>query len=314
MLDVQLDLTQPCSALTRQTGTALYGSAPRYDVWFMVEQPTLWGAKAADEVAAFKLLEARVPAGLLARRLLIRRPHMANETTNFWAAGVPAARAYTLYIAHTTARDPALYAFTLNTPDDIADIDVAAILRRDPAFDGQRQTEPLFAICVNAQRDPCCGTHGTPILDRLDSRGDVNAWGCTHIGGHRFAPTGIVFPEGVCYGHVESDELNLIVAAAARGAIYARKLRGRVCYDEPTQAAEHYLRAALDLDALDALQLEAQTKMSADQWMVTFHVRAQTVRHQLDIVRVDLGYALPNSCSAAPTKQFEYRLLHHTVS
>lgn len=305
-IDPNIDSMLPCSALTRRFNIPLYGSAPRYDLWFILEYPTAWGKKAADEVDWFAPLEKRVPTGLLARRVLIRHP----QKPILDAPAFP----LTFMIAHTTESDPALYEFTLQSPDDIAQIDLNAILNRDPALAANRQTTPLFVMCVNETRDPCCGTYGQPILDLLASQGDINAWGCTHIGGHRFAPTGIVFPHGVCYGHIDPDEIDLITAAAHRQAVYPRKMRGRVCYDEPVQAAAYFLRTALDLDALDAIYLEAQAKIGVDHWEILFGVSGESAFHRLEIGRVDLRFAIRNSCDAdAPTKQYEYRLLNHVV-
>src|SRR5205823_6194194 len=71
---------------------------------------------------------------------------------------------------------------------------------------GQTDPDPtgvdLF-VCTHGRRDVCCGTDGTALWRRLSAPksagglGDVvRLWRTSHTGGHRFAPTGAVFPSG----------------------------------------------------------------------------------------------------------------------
>jgi len=62
-------------------------------------------------------------------------------------------------------------------------------------------------VCTHGGRDVCCGKFGYPIYDLLRRRhaspGKVRVWRTSHIGGHRFAPTMIDYPEGRLWGHLE---------------------------------------------------------------------------------------------------------------
>ncbi len=62
-------------------------------------------------------------------------------------------------------------------------------------------------VCTHGGRDVCCGKFGYPVFDLLRRRhaapGNLRVWRTSHIGGHRFAPTMIDYPEGRLWGHLE---------------------------------------------------------------------------------------------------------------
>ncbi len=62
-------------------------------------------------------------------------------------------------------------------------------------------------VCTHGSRDVCCGKFGYPVYDLLRRRhaapGRMRVWRTSHIGGHRFAPTMIDYPEGRLWGHLE---------------------------------------------------------------------------------------------------------------
>ncbi len=80
-------------------------------------------------------------------------------------------------------------------------IDVARYEMKEPVG---RQ---LF-ICAHAAHDGCCGTFGGELAQTLalDSElaGVVGVSECSHMGGHRFAPTMIEVPSMACYGFLDA--------------------------------------------------------------------------------------------------------------
>lgn len=79
-------------------------------------------------------------------------------------------------------------------------------------FNGYRESETSerdILVCTHGSNDVCCGKFGYPIYDELrygyaaESGGSLRVWRTSHIGGHRFAPTLIDFPEGRYWGHLE---------------------------------------------------------------------------------------------------------------
>jgi hypothetical protein len=62
-------------------------------------------------------------------------------------------------------------------------------------------------VCTHGSRDVCCGKYGYPVYDLLRRRRAeaerLRVWRTSHIGGHRFAPTMIDYPDGRYWGHLE---------------------------------------------------------------------------------------------------------------
>jgi hypothetical protein len=90
-----------------------------------------------------------------------------------------------------------------------------------------------FAICTHGTRDRCCAKWGFAAFreaDRLyrDGRSPFLALETSHLGGDRFAATGIVFPSGSMYAHLDSRPLETLIAAEAGGRIQPDAFRGQV--------------------------------------------------------------------------------------
>lgn len=76
-------------------------------------------------------------------------------------------------------------------------------------------------VCTHGSRDACCGKFGYPVYDLLRrrhaARERLRVWRTTRIGGHRFAPTMIDYPEGRYWGHLEPWAVERL--AARRGPV-----------------------------------------------------------------------------------------------
>src|SRR5215207_7769851 len=72
-------------------------------------------------------------------------------------------------------------------------------------------------VCTHGSHDACCGKFGYPAYETLRygyagaSKRQLRVWRTSHIGGHRFAPTLIDFPEGRYWGHLEPVALEKLV-------------------------------------------------------------------------------------------------------
>ena len=96
---------------------------------------------------------------------------------------------------------------------------------------------PRLAICTQGTRDRCCAKWGFALFRtamRLHGAGQLpfEPIECSHLGGDRFAATGIVFPSGGMYGHLDRLPLPQLAAAEAEGRILQDHYRGRV-FDPP---------------------------------------------------------------------------------
>jgi hypothetical protein len=69
-------------------------------------------------------------------------------------------------------------------------------------------------VCTHGNVDIACSRFGYPIYEKLRkeySDDNLRIWRCSHIGGHRFAPTLIDFPSGRYWGHLNLDILDTLI-------------------------------------------------------------------------------------------------------
>ncbi|MET0272105.1 MAG: sucrase ferredoxin [Phenylobacterium sp.] len=96
------------------------------------------------------------------------------------------------------------------------------------ATGGQR-----LAICTHGTRDRCCAKFGFAAFQaarRLFAAGlsEFAPLECSHLGGDRFAATGIFFPSGSMYAHLDTIDLAALCAEEAAGRLDPTHYRGRV--------------------------------------------------------------------------------------
>lgn len=287
-----------CSALSLEGREPLYGSAPEKRIWFLLEYNPLWGAQAFPESALPDAVKAHLSAGLNtipdSNILLLRQPGRAHEGMAF-------------FVVAADEQAPRLYEFRLNAYADVQQIDLAAAATGDPAYDIYRSAEPLYLICTNARRDRCCAKYGIGIYNALQAIEGRRVWQCSHIGGHRFAPTGLFFPHGICYGRMNPANIPAIVESWRGGHLSLEFLRGRVAYHAPAQAAEYLLRQQLGLTVLDALRLVGCEAVGPDVWNVQFTVNGE--KHSIRLEKFSTDTEIFTSCNDTKTAVIaDYRL------
>lgn len=62
-------------------------------------------------------------------------------------------------------------------------------------------------VCGHGARDRCCGSMGTGLVLEVGAAGSVAVRRTSHTGGHRFAPTGLVLPDGTAWAFLDADAL-----------------------------------------------------------------------------------------------------------
>ena len=133
--------------------------------------------------------------------------------------------------------------------------DVTELAGLDPLRpDGTPTTAPAFLVCTHGRRDPCCAQRGWPVVTALTASRGEGTWQCSHVGGDRFAANLVVLPHGLYHGRVTPTSAEEIVRTYLRGRLHLPTLRGRSSYPTAVQAAQHYAREALGIDAIDALE------------------------------------------------------------
>ena len=82
-------------------------------------------------------------------------------------------------------------------------------------------------VCTHGRRDACCGSLGTRLATALPGLGaGVHVWRTSHTGGHRFAPTAVLLPEGTAWAYLDLDTLVGISDRTLDLGEAARRYRG----------------------------------------------------------------------------------------
>lgn len=282
-----------CAHSSLVANEPMYGSAPaQKTVWLLLEYNAPWGAKVLPESTLSDAVKAHLNTTLKSipgsNLLFIRQPGRQ-------ATGI------TFFVAVAEEHNNRLHHVQLENYEQLLQLDIAALLEDATT----RHDEHLYLICTNSKRDACCARLGVGVYNTLREHAGDNVWQCSHIGGHRFAPTGLFLPHGLCYGRLDQADLAALVAQDQQGQIALALLRGRICYNAPVQAADSMLRQALNLTGLNDVTLQSVTQEEDRQWLVQLHAQGQNHNIRLQQVTTDvMVYASCKDDTPGPVKEF----------
>jgi hypothetical protein len=232
-----------CAALARALDEPLPGTAPVAPRWLCLEHRGTW----PSEVAAHRDEAVRALLGRAARSgwrpLLVRRPGRR-----------PTDGPTRLFLADTTPRGPVPPVTVLRVADP-ADLATLALPEPGAPLPGEPVTDPMLLVCTHGRRDRCCAVDGRALARAVVDGGEQEVWECTHLGGHRFAPTALVRPTGYVYGRLDPAAAAAALKAATVGEVEPDRCRGRSTWTAPGQVAELAVRAATGLRDADALRV-----------------------------------------------------------
>ena len=318
---------------------ALGGTAGRATAWLALEHVGQWGRDVLDgsalgEELSAALGEAVSRAGL--KFLLIRQPGREGRVLHGApdASGTPTHRV--LY-ALCTPGEEKLYSFSVSTPEQLLELPLDTPQELIQVAGAELMDSPAILVCTHAKRDRCCALRGRPIAAHLADVLPPNAvWECSHTGGHRFAPVGIMLPTGYTYGRLsEPSALAAYLSLAGRSIPSLHGLRGRSTDTPVEQAAEVAVRLELEkkgeevtsgglvsretsvqevLDALNAAGIdpvvEGAESLSAEnptlEAALTSHTDGRTWVTFFERVTLE---PRPNSCGKGPADAFSRELL-----
>eukprot|EP01132_Coremiostelium_polycephalum_P000450 gene450-570_t len=88
-------------------------------------------------------------------------------------------------------------------------------------------------VCAHKQKDERCGYCGPILMDELrneiKSKGlesEIQVYGSSHVGGHKFAGNVLVFPPGNWYGYVTPKDTGAIIESTLNGDVIQSLFRG----------------------------------------------------------------------------------------
>lgn len=172
------------------------------------------------------------------------------------------------------------------------------VARYDPA-------RPTLLVCAQGTHDVCCGADGTRLALAVEEAaprlGDVRVVRVSHTGGHRFAPTGMTFPDGRMWAGLDlADVETLLSSGGELGGLVAR-CRGWWGADKGhAQVAERAVLAVVGRE-LDQMDRTVTTEPAVDDG-IALAVRRCTVTagERSWAVEVGIGREVPTIACRQP--------------
>lgn len=199
-----------CTVAAQQAGESIAGTASHYQTYVLIEFPTPWAPKVFSSEG--------IPASL--RQFI--KSIKALRSVQFLCIdrGVADTSEETTVIVYERSESSFCagydgYEFQVEGIDQVLSGLQSYWLGAAEAIPITRAKDIL--ICTHGMRDKCCARFGKPFyreakqLAAIGKLPDARIWKVSHIGGHRFAPTAIAFPDGRYYGRLTLDALQAIV-------------------------------------------------------------------------------------------------------
>ena len=291
---------QACSRQSTHVAEPLAGTAPQAQIWILVEQPGPWGRKA--------LHDSQLPIGVAEslrsldaqhdiKVLLVRhpsRPSRSDAVDRYVWVSRSDGNVSELFQAHLAG---------------VADLEALSFTEVASGALGSefRQIPQRFAfVCTHSGRDACCAVLGRGLIDQAlpDFTGSESqqVWECSHIGGHRFAPTALLAPINTVVGRCDAHTIHAWVETEH---VVARNIRGASWLDPHAQAAHAYILATHSELQPNSVHVELATERSD-----TYRVRASDGRQwMVRVTSTQLPATRPESCGGEPVSGQQLRVI-----
>ncbi len=281
----------------------MFGTAPRVDLWFLLEYGKAWRKKAFPSSHIPDFVKERffeVQDSIPNSRIqLIKRHKNPEKTIKF-------------YIGVSHELEPKLYEFSLSDYEEILYLDIPSIISGSSYL----KTEPLLLVCTHGSHDQCCGKFGINIYkESVKRENGFLTWQCTHLGGHRFAPNLLCLPHGIYYGRIGESGLENLISEYKNKNICLEYYRGRSCYTADVQAAEYFLRANSGITKISALHLMEIEKQDKNNSIVKFISKLDGKIHLIHIQQSQFTMKNYTSCNDTDTSDItQYHIIEHKTA
>jgi len=294
-----------CAQKARLANAPLVGTAPRVDIWLMLEYPRPWGDKALAEShipEPVKQFLSEQAAAIPNPRILLIKHRSRDDLSGLIFS-----------VVRSQEVNPVCYTFELPRYEALLDLDLSAVVDASPAYDSHIAPDPLYLVCTNGRRDACCASRGLHIYETLSEQVGPPVWQTTHVGGHRFAGNLVCLPHGVYYGRVDDFDPVGLIREYEQRHLFTSALRGRCCYEPVVQAAEHFLHTQSTGLEVDWYRLDRVEETASNQWVICFAERDGAL-HTLTLTVELSDEEVQTSCGSDKKKSVtryhmeEYRL------
>lgn len=187
---------------------SIVGTAPREEAYCVVELPKPWPAKVKKVEGLIQELRDALKARKGEEAKLLATPEIP------WASEFEGPRALLF-------RWDGKQTLCLQLPANPKSVEEA--MRQAP----QGEPTPLYLVCTHGSRDPCCGLLGVPVYRKLAEISEREVLQVSHLGGHRFAPVLVAFPEWRFFGHLSLEQLESLDRDLTQNRPHLQGYRGQ---------------------------------------------------------------------------------------
>ncbi|GIU84678.1 MAG: hypothetical protein KatS3mg008_1453 [Acidimicrobiales bacterium] len=258
------------------------GTATAVGSWLLVEWPLPWPPDAAEIPALAEV--AHVAEGKGARLQLVVPQSTEDKRTvvsyrrrerDGWFSGFEPFEVWA---------------------DEHAVVEVALGLLSEPTQrvprgagdEGNRPAHRIALVCTHGSRDVCCGSKGARVASEMLD--DPRILRTSHLGGHRFAPTVLVLPEGTLWAWMDAQTVRRVLDRRGDPRDVVHHLRGCTALTPPqVQAVDVALFSAHGWSWLD---WDRRGEM-LDEERVRFEARSPDGRVHAWTAKVSRSRSLP---------------------
>jgi len=291
-----------CSRASLEAGESMSGTAPVARSWLVIEQPGAYGRDALTQsylpAEVARHVSSFVTDGPI-RPLLVRRNPGRRHEESEPVSSRDRSGGRRVWWSGSGAE---LWSLPFEDARELLDLALAPLAAGRPDLvhpAANLVPEPMLLLCTNGARDRCCAVRTRPIATALladpDRRDRV--WECSHLGGHRFAPTAVQLPHGWVHGRLDPESAGRVLDEAAHGLLPLDTARGWSALPPPAQAADLAVRRHLDLRTLAGLVVQPVEGEDDSIWSVCppdeRRLRVRVTRQPVPV--------RPDSCGDEPT-------------
>ncbi|GJM16501.1 MAG: hypothetical protein DHS20C13_18280 [Thermodesulfobacteriota bacterium] len=277
----------------------MYGTAPRADVWFLLEYRGHWSGSAFKDSKIPKKVKSYLNKAIKpvknSRLQVIKKQRNSDQHLKF-------------YIAVTEEKNPRLYEFKINNYEELLSLNIKKVLKSDKHLSDDK----IYIICTNGEYDICCGKFGMPVyLDITKGKYEPQTWEANHIGGHRFASTFVCLPHGLVYGRVREGKVaEQLIKQYESGEVNLTSYRGRSCHSSEVQAAEYYLRKETGITEISNLSFKS-SKNNDKKYNIKFVSPLDEAVYRIKLRQDKNAVKIIKSCGEKNSYIPEFRLLNY---
>ncbi|HLI14583.1 MAG TPA: sucrase ferredoxin [Acidimicrobiales bacterium] len=288
-----------CSTFSRSIALDPIGTAGNYRGYLLIEWPLPW-PRDVGEIPELAPVAAASSAARFRLQALVAGDDPERSVICYFAPRGP----FTRYRRQSLRAHPdelveaALELLRACAREDGVDDAPSALSDPEPAARD-------VLICTHGRRDRCCGSLGTALVTQFGLAGrapegptavasilgaaGTTFWRTSHTGGHRFAPTAIVLPEGTVWGYLTADTLRDILDRAGAADAVLAHYRGCAGLASPQlQVLERAVIAERGWEVLDASRDGEVERSNDDGWSLA-RLRVHHTDGRTDCYEAEVG-------------------------